>query len=223
MYKRKQKSGQDPRFELPLGPASLQALDDYFQVGALEAVAQGCCRRGCTVPGLPAAGCAASAACWVLEAASLPSGGASPSVRLPVCRVAGRLPPTPLAQPIAHVLLLQAHPPTQAELASVAGQGRDVDLQDAYGEGEAGSSSSEDGDGEEDGSAASGAGAQQNGAAAAAQQQQQQGRQGKRGGQRGGRGPHAAEFSAAEVERRRGLWEQRIQRPEMQVSQGQLF
>ena len=107
----------------------------------------------------------------------------------------------------------QAHPPTQAELASIAGSGHDVDLQEAYGKGEAGSSEEdEEEEGGEEGTAAD-----------AAQQQEQQaaaGKQGKR--RRGGGGPHAAEFGAAEIERRRGLWEQRIGRPEMQVSRGVL-
>ena len=32
IYKRQQRQRGDPRFELPLGPASLQALDAYFGV-----------------------------------------------------------------------------------------------------------------------------------------------------------------------------------------------
>ena len=32
VYKRRARAGADPRFELPLGPASLQALDAYFRV-----------------------------------------------------------------------------------------------------------------------------------------------------------------------------------------------
>ena len=34
VYKRRARAGADPRFELPLGPASLQALDAYFRVRA---------------------------------------------------------------------------------------------------------------------------------------------------------------------------------------------
>lgn len=122
---------------------------------------------------------------------------------------------------------LQAHPPTEAELAGIAGSGQDVDLQEAYGKGEPGSSEEDE---EEEGGeeAAAAAGDQSTGAAAAdaSQQQEQQAAEGKQGRRRrGGGGPHAAQFGAAEIERRRGLWEQRIGRPEMQVCicEGRLF
>lgn len=103
-------------------------------------------------------------------------------------------------------------------MASVAGQGRDVDLQDAYGKGEAGSSSED----EEEAVGGEGAEAGEGAAAGPGQQQQQQQERQKEGGGKTGRGrrgggQHAAEFSPAEIERRQGLWEQRIARPETQV------
>lgn len=114
----------------------------------------------------------------------------------------------------------QAHPPTEAELAGIAGLGQDVDLQEAYGKGEPGSSEEDEEDGGEEGATAG----DQSAAAAAAdvsQQQEEQAADGKQGRRRrGGGGPHAAQFGAAEIERRRGLWEQRIGRPEMQVCVG---
>ncbi len=120
---------------------------------------------------------------------------------------------------------MQAHPPSDSELAVIAGQGHDVDLQEAYGTGEAGSSEEdEEEEGEEGGSGEGGKpGAGSSGAAQppAAGQQEQQGADqadgaGKRGRRGGGGAKHAAAFDEAEVARRRLLWEQRIQRPQMQ-------
>ena len=119
---------------------------------------------------------------------------------------------------------MQAHPPSAAELASIEGQGRGLGLQDAYGAGEAGSSEDEEeaegeGEGAQDAAAAEPAEQQAAVAAAAAAAAAAGGKTGGRN-KRGGGGPgklHAAHFTAAESERRRGLWEQRIQRPEMQV------
>ncbi|EFN52009.1 hypothetical protein CHLNCDRAFT_139551 [Chlorella variabilis] len=125
VYKRQQRRGGDPAFELPLGPQSLAALEAYFH----------------------------------------------------------------------------AHPPSQAELAGIAGQGRDVDLQDSYGTGEAGSSSEDEAEeeaaAEGDAVEAAAAGAQ---AGADGQQQQQQAEAGGRKKGRGGGGAkqHAAAFSEAE-------------------------
>jgi hypothetical protein len=100
-------------------------------------------------------------------------------------------------------------------------------LQDAYGAGEAGSSEDEDEaeeDGAQDAAAATADAAEQQLAAAAAAAAAASGKKGGRNGnKRGGGGGagklHAAHFTAAEIERRRGLWEQRIQRPEMQVGE----
>ena len=118
---------------------------------------------------------------------------------------------------------LQAHPPSAAELASIEGQGQGLGLQDAYGAGEAGSSEDEaeaDEEGGQDAAATAEAAEQQlaTAAAAAAASSKKGGRNGNKRGGGGGPGKlHAAHFTAAEIERRRGLWEQRIQRPEMQV------
>lgn len=89
------------------------------------------------------------------------------------------------------------HPPTEAELAQAAGEGHGVALGAAYGSGAAGSSEDEDEAGDEGGSAPAGGGR-------------------KGGKRRGDRGPHAAEFDAAAVAKRRERWEQRIGRPDMQ-------
>ncbi|KAL4451226.1 hypothetical protein ABPG77_009298 [Micractinium sp. CCAP 211/92] len=119
----------------------------------------------------------------------------------------------------------QAHPPSDSELAVIAGQGHDVDLQEAYGTGEAGSSEEdEEEEGEEGGSGEGGKPGAGSSCAAqppAAGQQEQQGAEqadgaGKRGRRGGGGAKHAAAFDEAEVARRRVLWEQRIQRPQMQ-------
>lgn len=204
VYKpKRRRAEQDPAFELPLGQASLAALASYFQVR------RRCCERcaGPPVPHAPrplaARGSCCAGLCWLAGAPQAVSDRSSPS-RLP----------------------LQAHPPSDAELAAIAGQGHDVDLQDAYGTGEAGSSEEEedgeDGGGSEGGEAgagAGGAGATQ--PAAAGQQEGQGGEQAGGGGKRGRRGggggaKHAAAFDEAEVARRQALWEQRIQRPQMQ-------
>ena len=114
----------------------------------------------------------------------------------------------------------QAHPPSQAELAAISGQGqagRDVDLGDAYGCGDRGSSSEEEEEAQEAEAAADGGDA----AAAPAAASQQRAGGGGRGGKGGGGGKkhagklQAAQFSEAEVERRRAQWEQRIQRADM--------
>ncbi|KAL4422956.1 hypothetical protein ABPG75_009153 [Micractinium tetrahymenae] len=124
----------------------------------------------------------------------------------------------------------QAHPPSDSELAAIAGQGHDVGLQEAYGTGDAGSSEEEEEDDEGEGGgsgegAEAGAGAGGSGATQPMQQQQQQeqeqqeqtGGSSSKRGRRGGTGAkHAAAFDAAETARRQALWEQRIQRPEMQ-------
>jgi HrpA-like RNA helicase len=86
------------------------------------------------------------------------------------------------------------HPPTEAEVQAAAGEAR---LGDAYGSGAAGSSDEEGGDAAPDGGGAGGAG----------------GAGGRR--RRTDRGPHAAEFSPAEVARRQARWTARQARPEL--------
>jgi HrpA-like RNA helicase len=87
-----------------------------------------------------------------------------------------------------------------------------VALEGAYGTGEAGSSGDE---GEGAGRTRGGDQQQQPPAGPEQQAEQQQGQQGGR--RKGGVKPGAAAFSPEEVARRRGLWEQRIARPDMQA------